>query len=182
MSDGPRHWMDRVREGMQDLDEGRSSKRPSRLFLWGALILLGAVAVWTLPGKGKEETPPADAGVDQDEILRRVVELHERGEMNAAMQILEDSVRQWPRADRLWNELGVLRMRCGAWERARPAFDEAIIVNPSDAGYRLNRGQLRMKMGDGAGARSDLQEALRRAPAGWEHRGTAEQALSALEK
>ncbi len=60
----------------------------------------------------------------------------------------------------LWIEVGILCEQRKVDDQAREAYDKALAARPGDARAQLQRGQLRLRTGDLAGAKADLEAAL----------------------
>lgn len=95
------------------------------------------------------------------------------GRLDEARAQLEDVIRQDPGSAMAHNNLAVVEAARGAWGEAVKHCEAALQADRSDAGTWLNLGVARWATGDTPGARTALQEGLRRG-------GGLEQALRLL--
>jgi tetratricopeptide (TPR) repeat protein len=76
---------------------------------------------------------------------------------------------------------GAMLHLAGRTKDALPLLDQALALDPALLDVRLNRARVRLGLGLTAGAREDLHELLRRAPANWPRRADGEQLLASVD-
>lgn len=77
-----------------------------------------------------------------------------------AIETLKDAIGRNPTDASLWNTLGTVLSAQGDAANALVFFDEALRLSPDFAKARYNRGNVRLEVGDAAGALSDCETAL----------------------
>ncbi|MEK7824612.1 MAG: hypothetical protein AAB290_06195 [Candidatus Eisenbacteria bacterium] len=90
------------------------------------------------------------------------------GQFARARDALSEAVLRAGGASHLWRGLGVAAQRLDDLALAEGAFTRAVEVEPHDTAARLNRGALRARRGDFAGAREDFALAGDRREARWD--------------
>jgi tetratricopeptide (TPR) repeat protein len=107
---------------------------------------LGAATRWT----AEEMRLVADLGYT----------LAEQGGNEEAIIIFEGLAALAPLTGYFQSALGALRLRTGELERALEHLDRALSADPRDVAALLNRGEVRLLLGDHAAAAEDLQAVL----------------------
>ena len=77
-----------------------------------------------------------------------------------ALAVLRPAIEANPESALLWNSLGALVAEQGDTDRSLVFFDEALRLDPAFAKARYNRANIRLSLGDAAGALADGETAL----------------------
>jgi tetratricopeptide (TPR) repeat protein len=97
-------------------------------------------------------------------------------QFDAAMRVIEDLKKQYPRNRQLWYEGGTTLLRAGRYQQAEAMLDEGIRRRDADSRERMfgedalwhyKRGVARARLGRNDAARADLQVALTREARDW---------------
>jgi tetratricopeptide (TPR) repeat protein len=108
------------------------------------------------------------------------IDLHERGELQAALAATDEAIRLSPRDGRAWTRRGRILHDLGRLEEAEKAHDRAIRLEPEYSRMWSRRGIVRLGRGNIQGAMADFDEALRLDPefaGAHAYRGDARRAL-----
>jgi Flp pilus assembly protein TadD len=101
-------------------------------------------------------------------IVQRARALTARGDLAAALEVLEEAVRVEPRSAPVWFEIGVVLAKQGEAEEAVDAFDHATDLEPRFAEAHFHKGLLLAELGrEDEASRSlsksaDLSDSFRR--------------------
>ncbi len=92
-----------------------------------------------------------------DALCHDALALHENGRSDEAMIMLRGLRALNPSHAAVLRLLGLILTERGAHQEALTYLDDALRVNPSDARLRVARARLRLQLGDGRGAGTDLR-------------------------
>lgn len=102
---------------------------------------------------------------EEPEPLVRLAEAHfQRGEIEAAAQVLTTAVEQFPREAAGWFNLGQVRFHQRQWGAAAFAFGRLVELEPGNAEAHFRLGLAEESLGDLAGAADRYRRALELAP------------------
>jgi len=168
---------------------GREMPRllPRMLYAAAALNLMvpaeHVVASWTEPIRPfpveidhARHPPPA---LDPLYYIQAAAALNDRGDARGAIDYLDVALQLDPRQAAAYAHRAVAYYRRGRLERARADADRAVALRPGFPEALYNRAIIRAGGHDFAGARADLEAALRAAPAAWPARAQAESLAAA---
>ena len=106
-----------------------------------------------------------EAGTQSAAMLTRLAQIElSQGKLAAAGALLRDATTLLPTWSPPWLLWGAVAEREGKPVEALPRYEKAVALAPNDAAALLHLGRLRLKQGDTARGRRDLEEALRLAP------------------
>ena len=140
-------------------------------------LALAAWLFWTAPshavGPGwTDDTPPPE--------LAEAVALVEAENWPGAIAELRRLVQGAEARDAdVWNMLGFAYRKSGDLDRAGPAYDRALSLDPDHLGALEYQGELFLMRGDGAAARANLDRLKALCPAGCEELAELEEAIQA---
>lgn len=77
----------------------------------------------------------ADTG---DAALRRAIQLHQQGQVDAAIPAYQEYLKSHPRSLPARSNLGAVLARLGRYEEAMTQYQQALEIDPAQAGVRLN--------------------------------------------
>lgn len=104
--------------------------------------------------------PPSERAVTAWAVLRGVL-LADLDRLVEARSVLEDAAEAAPHEAAVWTNLGMLRARCGDFDGALAASDEAVRRAPGHPQIRLNRAVLLLRAGRFEAAWEDYEWRLR---------------------
>ena len=123
----------------------------------GRVILLS----WVLLASA----PPAVAGDDYAEAMRRAAVLEVVKEPAAAAAVLEEIAGTYSQDHALFLRLGWLHFEAGDFDASIDRYRRALALNPDSVDARLGIGWCRLRLGDRVRARDRFLEVLLRRPA-----------------
>ena len=149
-------------------------KGPLILAIFGAAVVAGLYFAPRTPGKEQQTdlTPGVEAAQDHDheheqnepvDSVDYFLGLINSGEVPPMQGILalRDYTDRHPESAKAQLTMGLLAMRTAQWEKAIDRFERVITIKPENYQPYELLVQARLKMGDTAGARQDLQKALK---------------------
>jgi len=115
--------------------------------------------------------PPA---LDPDYYTHAGAALNDRGDPRGALELLDAALRLAPDQAEARADRAVALFKLGRLPEARAEADRAVALRPAFFEALYNRAIIRAAEADLAGARGDLEAALRLAPANWSGRAQAD--------
>lgn len=126
---------------------------------------VGAGAIWQSLGREPEAEAAFALGLERDPddplaLLKMGSLRNEQGRYAEAEGLLRKSADVDPRRRETWNNLGLALLYERRAGEALDAFDRAVALDPRYALAIVNRGRVRLALGDRAGARADFEAGL----------------------
>lgn len=88
--------------------------------------------------------------------------MRDKGRRDEAVDVLRDAIMRQPESSMLWNTLGTIMMEDGDLPNALQFFSEASRLDPKFGKARYNISQVKLGLGDPAGAMEDCLAAMKR--------------------
>ncbi|HEV7384283.1 MAG TPA: tetratricopeptide repeat protein, partial [Phenylobacterium sp.] len=105
-----------------------------------------------------------DPGQPPTAYLQLARQLYQLRRYAEGERLAAEGLARHPQAHELWNIRGVFLRMLRRRPEALAALDRAIALRPGELGPRINRGNLLLDMGEGAGAATAFAELVAEAP------------------
>jgi lipoprotein NlpI len=96
-----------------------------------------------------------------EELLQQVVTHWKKGETGRALQQIQVAVEAYPKDSRPWSARGQILAELGQREAAITNYTRAIMIEPTSARLRMQRGSEHFRLGNIAASVADFDEANR---------------------